>query len=246
MPQLARYSKSPSVGFYNRFANRQPHARSVNLHALVSSSIEFFEHKRLLEVIDAGAAIGDVDGEHLVAVFRLCGDANWSVRRRILRRVFDQVDQNLPDVRGVHPRQRKSGGDSDIHRMTKQKLLQFFERFLDYGCDGCGFEAEFDFVGIQLRHLGGFSDQPVQAVALFVDDREQFLLFLWRMIAGSFTGTGEKRGHRGLNGGQWRTKFMGNRIEQYGAQLLAFAGRFGAAEFYDRAGALDRDRHQAA
>ena len=41
-------------------------------------------------------------------------------------------------------------------------------------------------------------------------------------------------------------KLMGDRIEQDGAQLFAFAGSLGAAEFFDGARALDGNGHQAA
>ena len=91
------------------------------------------------------------------------------------------MHQNFLDVSGVHARVGKAGGDSDFHGMLDQELLQFVERLLDTGADGRGFEAKFHFVGIQLRHLGGFSDQPVQAVAFLVDDGQQFLFFLRRM-----------------------------------------------------------------
>ena len=39
---------------------------------------------------------------------------------------------------------------------------------------------------------------------------------------------------------------MGDGIEQNGAQLLAFTGGFGAAEFFESAGALDGNGDQAA
>ena len=39
---------------------------------------------------------------------------------------------------------------------------------------------------------------------------------------------------------------MGDRVEQDGAQLLAFAGSLSAAELFNGARALDSDGHQAA
>ena len=80
------------------------------------------------------------------------------------------MHQNFLDVSGVDARVGKAGRDSDLHGMWDQKLLQFVERLLDHGADGRRCEAELNFVGIQLGHLGGFSDQAVQPIAFFVDD----------------------------------------------------------------------------
>src|ERR1700675_4980387 len=60
------------------------------------------------------------------------------------------------------------------------------------------------------------------------------------------TAAAQKRGHRCFDGGERSTKLMRDRIEQNGTQLLAFAGGFSAAEFFDSARALDGDGHQAA
>src|ERR1039458_3574312 len=83
VPQLAGEAETAAVGFYYGFADGQAHARAVDLHALVSSAVKFFEDERLLEIVDAGTAIGDVDGEHLVVVFvfGFRGDANRSASR---------------------------------------------------------------------------------------------------------------------------------------------------------------------
>jgi len=62
--------------------------------------------------------------------------------------------------------------------MVDEGLLQFIEHIRDHGADGRECKAKFHFVGIQLGHLSGFSDQPVEAVALLIDDGQQFLLFL--------------------------------------------------------------------
>ena len=78
---------------------------------------------------------------------------------------------------GVHARVGKAGGNSDVHGMLDEKLLQFVERLLDRVADGRGCEAKFHFVGVQLRHLGGFAYQAVQPVAFLVDDGQQFLSF---------------------------------------------------------------------
>src|SRR5271169_1914751 len=73
--QLAGDAEASAVGFHDGFADGQSHSGSVDLHALVSSAVELFEDEGLLEIVDAGAAVGNVDGEHLVVVLGFGGDA---------------------------------------------------------------------------------------------------------------------------------------------------------------------------
>ena len=71
MPQLTGNSETPAVGFHYGFADRQSHAGSVDLDALVSSAIELFEDEGLLEIVDAGTAIGNAGFVH--AIYFRCG-----------------------------------------------------------------------------------------------------------------------------------------------------------------------------
>ena len=66
MPQLAGNAEPPAVGFHDGFADGQSHAGAVDLHPLVASTIKLFEDERLLEIVDTGTAIGNIDGEGLV------------------------------------------------------------------------------------------------------------------------------------------------------------------------------------
>jgi len=74
MSQLTGNSETPAVGFYYGFADRQSHAGSVDLHALVSSAVEFFEDEGLLKIVDAGTAIGNAGDECIVLGFRSDAD----------------------------------------------------------------------------------------------------------------------------------------------------------------------------
>ena len=65
--------------------------------------------------------------------------------------------------------------------MLREQLFQLIERFLYHFADRGGFETKFHFVGVELCHLGSFSDQPVQTVAFFVDDGQQFLPLFFGM-----------------------------------------------------------------
>src|SRR5208282_5975324 len=78
--QLAGDAEPPAVGFYYGFADGQPHAGAVDLYALVSSAVKFFENEGLLEIVDTGTAIGNADVECLVLVLGFRGDADRSTR----------------------------------------------------------------------------------------------------------------------------------------------------------------------
>src|SRR5258708_29654581 len=76
MPQLTSDSKAATVGLHYGFADGEPHACPVDLHALISSAVKFFEDERLFEIVDAWTAIGNADVECLVLGFH--GDADRS------------------------------------------------------------------------------------------------------------------------------------------------------------------------
>src|SRR5580704_7634159 len=110
-----------AVGFDDSLADCQSHARSVDLHTLVSSAVEFFKNERLLKIVDARTAIRNADGERLLIALGFSRDSDRSARRRIFRGVLEQMHQNFLDVSRVHARMRKVGGNSDIHRMLHQE-----------------------------------------------------------------------------------------------------------------------------
>ena len=78
MSQLTGDTEPAAVGFDDGFADGQSHAGSVDLHTLISSTIEFLEDKGLLEIVDARTAIGDADVQCLILSFRR--DTDWSAR----------------------------------------------------------------------------------------------------------------------------------------------------------------------
>ena len=127
MPQLAGQAKAAAVRFYNRLADRQSHTRAMNLYALIASPVELFKDEGLFEVVNAGAAVGDADGEHAWLVrdriARFGGDADGSTGGRILGRIFEQVNKNFSYMRRVHASRGKISGDADIDGMLAQELL---------------------------------------------------------------------------------------------------------------------------
>ena len=59
--------------------------------------------------------------------------------------------------------------------MPGKGILIGFERGIDGFADVMRFKIQLHGMGVELRHLRGLAHQPVQPVALLVDDREQLL-----------------------------------------------------------------------
>src|ERR1039457_7544770 len=121
VPQLAGEAEAAAVDFDYGFADRQAHARAVDLNALVSSAVEFFEDEGLFKIVDAGTAIGNADVEGLVGVLGFRGDADRSTGGRGFGGVLDQVHQDFPDVSGVPAGGGEGGGGFDFHRSGRAR-----------------------------------------------------------------------------------------------------------------------------
>ena len=131
-------------------------------------------------------------------------------------------------------------GHPDLDRMLAQNLFYFSHCGLYQIKHTTMLEVELEFVGLELCHFCSLTDQPVQAIRFFVDDRHQFLA-----IVGTQTSGGEQAGDRGFDRSQWSSKLVGDGVENRGTQPFAFARRFGTGESLHRIRALDRDGDQA-
>ena len=96
-------------------------------------------------------------------------------------------------------------------------------------------------MGVELSHLRGFAHQPVQPVALLVDDGEQLLARCFVEF-----GVAEERLCGSFDGGKRGAKVVGDRIEQNGAEALAFASGLGMRQLFHRPGTFNGDGDQAA
>ena len=83
------------------------------------------------------------------------------------------MDEHFRDPLKIHPHFGNSLGDLDPQFMLGQHLRGFLKRSLDDLQHWVWFAMQLDFLGIELRHFGGFSNQSVQAIGLLVDDRQQ-------------------------------------------------------------------------
>src|SRR5215469_4612889 len=102
-------------------------------------------------------------------------------------------------------------------------------------------EMKFQLMRVQLYDFCGLSYQPIQTIALLINNRKQ-IFALW----GIQLSPGQERLGRCLDGGKGSTELMSHRIEQYRAQAIAFPGGFGFGQFLNRPCSFNSDCRQAA
>ena len=117
------------MGFDDCFSNRQAHAGTLNLQALISTTVELFEYQGLFEIVNAWPAVGYAGHHHPIPDF--CVDLNRGLGGRILGCVFKQLGYDFGDALFVDPDQRQVVGQPDIDRMLAQGWLRLFQRGRD-------------------------------------------------------------------------------------------------------------------
>ena len=207
--------------------------------ALILAAIKLVENHGLLEVFDAGTAVGDAGSDGVARLFGRDGDG--LVLWRIEIGVVDELDNGFPDAFEIGGYWREIVVDFKYDFAACERSFGMAERCFDDVGNLGGLKIEFDFAGFELGHFAGFFDEMVQAIALFVDDREKFFALGRIGILGS-----EEAADGGFHGGERRAEVVGDGIEQSGFEALALALGFGLAELLDGAGALDGDGDERA
>src|SRR5580704_19195959 len=96
MAKLAGDADGSLVSGNDGFRDRQPHAGAAHKIALILAAIKFVENHGLLEVVDAGAAVGDAGGDGVASLFR--GDGDGLLLRRVKIRVVNELDDGFLDA----------------------------------------------------------------------------------------------------------------------------------------------------
>ena len=95
------------------------------------------------------------------------------------------MNQNLASARQVHANARQFCRHTQIDTSIAERAFALRERGANHVRKRVRLEFQLHFARIQPRHFGGFANQPVQAIAFFVDDRQQFASLLIRSAQGS-------------------------------------------------------------
>ena len=153
----------------------------------------------------------------------------------VLERVFHELLQDLCRKFGVGIGGRQAGSDGG-RNATRVRHPQIREHRLDQLCgrDGASFQVQF--ACLDPGHFDHLRGEAVQAVGLFVDDREQLVI--------GAGGLSQHAGNRGLDGGERGLDVVSQRIEKRGFQHFALTCRLGVAGFFQRTRLFDGQRRE--
>ena len=86
------------------------------------------------------------------------------------------------EPRVIHQRRWKLFRKPHLNRIPLQHLLRLGQRSVDDLAHGMRMKFQLHLMGIQLRHFYGLADKTIEALALLIDYRKQFLPFLRREL----------------------------------------------------------------
>src|SRR5215471_2338519 len=159
---------------HDSLGDGQAHARAAYLVTLVSAPIELVEDQTLFERIDARAAVRHAEADCIAGQF--CGNRDGLVLRRIQVRVVDQLYQDVASAIGIGQNERQLVTDVELERVVAKRSSEVLQRAIDQ--PGCFYrpQIQLNFTGFKARHVRGLFYQVIQAVAFFVDDRQELKL----------------------------------------------------------------------
>ncbi len=238
------------MGIDDGAGDGEAHSGAADAFTLALPAVELVEDHLLFKGVDSGAAVGDADREEVGLGCGLTGDLavggykDGLVWWRVLRCVFEKVFEDLVDPFGVGKDVGQAVGERDpnVARIVRGAALglDLFDGRVDEGRDGLGTEFELNLVVVELGHLNGLFDETIEAVGLLVDDGEKFGAGFW--VKGLLR---EKRGDGCFDRGERGAEFMGDGVEERGAEALVLFGGVGAGGVLKRVGAFDGHRHDA-
>ena len=109
----------------------------------------------------------------IAAEFR--GNGDGLVRRRILIGIFDEMNEDFRSANQVHANARQAFGNPHVNRAASEREFRLLEGGGDDVVNRVRRKMKLHFAGVQSSHFSGFADQAIQAIALFVDDGEEFV-----------------------------------------------------------------------
>jgi len=144
--------------------------------ALIAAAIKLVEDEVAFVGCDARAVVFDADGEEIRigGGVRDGGDADAAAAGGIFSGVLQEVAEDFADGGGVDEDVGEIGRGGEVDRVAGELGGVFVDGVVDEGGEGLRLAAEFDGTVVLLRHFNGLADEAVEAVALFVDDGDQF------------------------------------------------------------------------
>src|ERR1019366_2992276 len=115
---------APAVGADDAAADREAEPDPPAL--AFAHAVELLEHALGVLAIDARPAVGDLDLD--LALERPRGDVDRRARRRVLRRVLDEVDEHLLDEDRVERHERQVAREVGADRPAAEPVVEAVER----------------------------------------------------------------------------------------------------------------------
>ena len=164
-------------------------------------------------------------------------DLDGRIGRRILARIFQDLDERAPEKVAVTVDGGVGGPAEDVTSGI------FVTAAGDGGFDDFGHRdrlaIELNLARFQFCEFDGFADGALEMLGFLVDDGEQFaadFFGTWRQI--------DQARDAGSDGGEGCFQIVGEAIEERGLELLITAGDFGGGGAIESGGALVIDGEQ--
>jgi hypothetical protein len=169
-------TEGSAMSFYDGLGNGQTHSGALYQVSLILATIKLVEDQSKFYLLDTRPAVGNAGSEKQSIHFS--GYRDRSILWRVGIGVFDQPDKNIRYAIEVCPHGGKSGRNVDVNRSVAEGAFAVQKCGGNHFSHGRRRELQLEFACIEPGHFRGVANEPVQAVALFVNDGEEFALLM--------------------------------------------------------------------
>ena len=141
----------------NCFHNRQSHSRSFAALGPPLAPIELFKDQRQIQRIDSRSVV--LHAKLKLIAHPPTAQRDPAPRRRIPRRVLQQMPQDPVQQMRVEPNRTFFLAIGNRHAMPGQRLLHLLNRLFQKRPRRLPLQVHLNNVGIDLRHLYGVADE---------------------------------------------------------------------------------------
>jgi hypothetical protein len=206
---------------------------------LLAATIEGLEDLLALRGWDPRAFVGHADADRLALTRDV--DTDGAARRRVPRRVLDEVGQHLVELHRVGGDLGELLGDLQLDPHVVELVAHPGEHGLGHLLDVGRHPPRDEGARTDPREIEDVADQPVQAVGLLEDGHQEFTL-LGGVVHGRHV---EQARDPRLDRRERRPEVVGDRGEHRRAQLVGLGVQLGQAGAGIQPGAVQGDRSLA-
>src|SRR5579862_5679281 len=171
LPWLADYLDLAAMRGHDGARDRKAHPGAFAARRAFFAAIKFLKNKWKVGGINAGAVVLHCELE--ASVLPPACQSNTAPRRGVSRRVLHQVAEDAPQKMWIEPCWRVRRFDVDHHPVFCEDGVQFIDHVIQQHARELGDGVHLDYIGVDLRHFHGITDQFIQARTLLVDKSRQ-------------------------------------------------------------------------